>query len=91
MLKTQEINKNYGARLTHLNRRRSFHREVVMMLFVPAKFKGMQVACPKNRLIYHVRLPHTIFTQSVLRPVCSASNAVIQQHSLSTPVICNLT
>lgn len=77
MLKTQEINKKYGARLTHFNRRRSFLREVVMMSFVPAKFKRMQVACPTIRSIYHVRLPHKIFTQSVLRPVCSASNAVI--------------
>ena len=76
MLKTEEIDKNYGARLTHLNRRCSFLRQVLMTSFVPAKFKGMQVACPKIRSIYHVRLPQHNLAQSVLRPVCSVSNAV---------------
>lgn len=54
--------------MTHLNRRCSFLRQVVMMS-LPAKFKGMQVACPKIRSIYHVRLP-----QYNLAPVCITSS-----------------
>lgn len=78
MSKTDEINKNYEARLTYLNRTRSFLRQVVIIMsFFPAKFKGIQVAGPKIPSIYHERLPHTILPQSVLRPVCSASNAGI--------------